>query len=226
MYDILLIQQNIISGDIMKNFLTLNKKLKCNNFKDILINLFTFFIVYAFLGYLYEEILFLIEDNILVNRGFLWGPWLPIYGFGGLFIILIFYRYKDKDLYIGKINFRPALLFLETFLLSMAVELISTYVMDMVHFDFKTLWDYSDDLFNFQGRIALIPDLKFGILALTGIYFVQPVLNKIVNNKGKWFNIVFSIILILFLIDLISRIWLGSNFKGLKEVIIFFIYYL
>lgn len=201
----------------MKNFLTLNKKLKCNNFKDILINLFTFFIVYAFLGYLYEEILFLIEDNILVNRGFLWGPWLPIYGFGGLFIILIFYRYKDKDLYIGKINFRPALLFLETFLLSMAVELISTYIMDMVHFDFKTLWDYSDDLFNFQGRIALIPDLKFGILALTVIYFVQPVLNKIVNNKGKWFNIVFSIILILFLIDLISKIWLGSNFKGLEE---------
>ncbi len=185
-----------------------------NKFKDTLINYFTFFIVYAFLGYLYEEILFIIEDHIIINRGFLFGPWLPIYGFGGIFIILIFYKYKDKDIYLGKINLRPLILFIETVLLSMFVELISTYIMDLINFNFKTLWDYSDDFLNFQGRIALIPDLKFGILAITGIYFIQPALNKIVKNKEKHFKIIFTIILILFLIDLISRIWLGSNFKG------------
>ena len=50
------------------------------------------FLIFAICGWLYEEFLFIVEDHVLVNRGSLFGPWLPIYGFGGLAVILLFYK--------------------------------------------------------------------------------------------------------------------------------------
>ena len=49
-----------------------------------------YFICFAFIGWIYEVALFLIEDHIFVNRGFLYGPWLPVYGFGGIVIYFLF----------------------------------------------------------------------------------------------------------------------------------------
>lgn len=178
-------------------------------------DLLLFFIFYSIIGWIYEELLFIIEDNVLCNRGVLFGPWLPIYGFGGLVIIEIFYRFKDKKVKIGKLNIRPILLFIESVVFATLVELISTYIMDFTGGNFKSLWDYSDRLLNFQGRIALIPDLKFGIVALVGIYLIQPLLVKFVTIKDqKKVNIVFIILSVLFFADVIARYWLGPNFKG------------
>ena len=174
-----------------------------------------FFTFYSIIGWIYEELLFIIEDNVLCNRGVLFGPWLPIYGFGGLVIVGIFYRFKDKKVKIGKINIRPILLFIESVIFSTLVELFATYIIDFTGGNFKNLWDYSDRLLNFQGRIALIPDLKFGIVALIGIYLIQPLLIKFVTMKDqKKVNIVFIILSVLFFTDVIARYWLGPNFKG------------
>ena len=178
-------------------------------------DLLLFFIFYSIIGWIYEELLFIIEDNVLCNRGVLFGPWLPIYGFGGLVIIEIFYRFKDKKVKIGKLNIRPILLFIESVVFATLVELISTYIMDFTGGNFKSLWDYSDRLLNFQGRIALIPDLKFGIVALVGIYLIQPLLVKFVTMKDqRKVNIVFIILSVLVFADVIARYWLGPNFKG------------
>jgi len=178
-------------------------------------DLLLFFIFYSIIGWIYEELLFIIEDNVLCNRGVLFGPWLPIYGFGGLVIVGIFYRFKEKKVKIGKINIRPILLFIESVVFATLVELFTTYIIDFTGGNFKNLWDYSDRLLNFQGRIALIPDLKFGIVALIGIYLIQPLLIKFVTMKDqKKVNIVFIILSVLFFADVIARYWLGPNFKG------------
>lgn len=178
-------------------------------------DLLLFFIFYSIIGWIYEELLFIIEDNVLCNRGVLFGPWLPIYGFGCLVIVGIFYRFKEKKVKIGKINIRPILLFIESVVFSTLVELFATYIIDFTGGNFKNLWDYSDRLLNFQGRIALIPDLKFGIVALIGIYLIQPLLIKFVTMKDqKKVNIVFIILSVLFFADVIARYWLGPNFKG------------
>lgn len=178
-------------------------------------DLLLFFIFYSIIGWIYEELLFIIEDNVLCNRGVLFGPWLHIYGFGGLVIVGIFYRFKEKKVKIGKINIRPILLFIESVVFSTLVELFATYIIDFTGGNFKNLWDYSDRLLNFQGRIALIPDLKFGIVALIGIYLIQPLLIKFVTMKDqKKVNIVFIILSVLFFADVIARYWLGPNFKG------------
>ena len=182
---------------------------------NFLRDLLLFFIFYSIIGWIYEELLFLIEDNVLCNRGVLFGPWPPIYGFGGLVIVGIFYRFKEKKVKIGKINIRPILLFIESVIFATLTELFATYIIDFIGGNFKNLWDYSDRLLNFQGRIALIPDLKFGIVALIGIYLIQPLLIKFVTIKDqKKVNIVFIILSVLFFADVIARYWLGPNFKG------------
>ena len=176
---------------------------------------FLTFIVFAICGWLYEEFLFIVEDHVLVNRGSLFGPWLPIYGFGGIIITALFFKTKNKPVKVGKINIRPLIIYFEACIIATVVELTATYIIDFTGGNFKTLWDYSQNFMNFQGRIALIPDAKFGVIALLAIYGVQPVLKKIIETKKqKMLNVFVVIIAILFAIDLIARIWLGSNFVG------------
>ena len=122
-----------------------------------------------------------------MNRGVLFGPWLPIYGVGGMVITLLFFRTKNKQIRLKRINIRPVIIYLESCIFATMVELVSTYIMDFTGGNFKNLWDYSNEFLNFQGRIALIPDLKFGFAALFAIF-------------------------ILFITDVIARIWLGNNF--------------
>ena len=182
---------------------------------EIVRDIFIFFIVYCIIGWIFEELVFLVEDHILYNRGFLFGPWLPIYGFGGIIITALFFKTKNKQVKIGKINIRPLIMYFEACIIATAVELIATYIIDFIGGNFKTLWDYSQNFMNFQGRIALIPDAKFGVIALLAIYGVQPILKKIIETKKqKMLNVFVVIIAILFAIDLIARIWLGSNFVG------------
>ena len=182
---------------------------------EIVRDIFIFFIVYCIIGWIFEELVFLVEDHILYNRGFLFGPWLPIYGFGGIIITALFFKTKNKPVKIGKINIRPLIMYFEACIIATAVELIATYIIDFIGGNFKTLWDYSQNFMNFQGRIALIPDAKFGVIALLAIYGVQPILKKIIETKKqKILNVFVVIIAILFAIDLIARIWLGSNFVG------------
>lgn len=182
---------------------------------EIIRDIFIFFIVYCIIGWIFEELVFLVEDHILYNRGFLFGPWLPIYGFGGIIITALFFKTKNKPVKIGKINIRPLIIYFEACIIATVVELTATYIIDFTGGNFKTLWDYSQNFMNFQGRIALIPDAKFGVIALLAIYGVQPVLKKIIETKKqKMLNVFVVIIAILFAIDLIARIWLGSNFVG------------
>lgn len=182
---------------------------------EIIRDIFIFFIVYCIIGWIFEELVFLVEDHILYNRGFLFGPWLPIYGFGGIIITALFFKTKNKPVKVGKINIRPLIIYFEACIIATAVELIATYIIDFIGGNFKTLWDYSQNFMNFQGRIALIPDAKFGVIALLAIYGVQPILKKIIETKKqKMLNVFVVIIAILFAIDLIARIWLGSNFVG------------
>lgn len=66
--------------------------------KDYLIKSITqyifFFFLGAFLGYLWEVLLFYVQDGVFCNRGFLYGPWLPVYGVGAVLMLLILRRFQ------------------------------------------------------------------------------------------------------------------------------------
>lgn len=63
---------------------------------NFLIDNYIIFAVYALIGWLYEVTLFLIRDHIFVNRGVLFGPFLPIYGFGILILLLLLKKFMQK----------------------------------------------------------------------------------------------------------------------------------
>jgi uncharacterized membrane protein len=178
--------------------------------KEILI----YFICFAFIGWIYEGAIFLIEDHILVNRGVLYGPWLPVYGFGGYIIFSLFNRLKNKPKKINKINIRPALIFIYMTLISTLIELITTYICDLVKTDWTKLWYYGNRFMNFQGRVALIPSIRFGILGILVLYLGVPIIDKIKNSRNKSVNVATYVIIALFIIDVIIHMFTGSTYTG------------
>ena len=65
-----------------------------------ILNYILLFMTCAFLGWIWEVMLHLIQHGQFVNRGVLHGPWLPIYGFGGLGIVLLLERFKKHPLLV------------------------------------------------------------------------------------------------------------------------------
>jgi len=101
------------------------------------------FFIYAILGWIIETTLVSIEKKKFVNRGFLIGPYCPIYGFGGLAITILLKNYT-KD---------PIVLFLMAVIICACLEYFTSYIMEKL---FKARWwDYSKKKYNINGRICL-----------------------------------------------------------------------
>lgn len=148
---------------------------------------FLYFLSFCFIGWLYEVLVFKFELGYgFVNRGFLFGPWLPVYGVGGMMILLSMNKLKMRKIRIGQVNIAPFLCFVSIILLCTAVELLTSYLMEFATGSW--LLDYTNDGPNFQGRIALKSSVRFGIIGMVGLYGVWPVLDSIIvslKNKRK-----------------------------------------
>jgi permease len=177
-------------------------------------NIFLIFMACSFLGWIYEVLVGIFETHVgYVNRGYLFGPYLPIYGFGGLMLIALLTKVRDKKTYIGSFPLSFISVFLITMFITTVIELFGSYFMEFLTGDW--LWDYSNYFCNFEGRIALWSSVKFGIGGLIIIYIVEPLINLCIKRSGKTAIDVFSLVLaVIFLIDLSFRPFLGSNFLG------------
>lgn len=132
--------------------------------------LFLLFISYAFLGWIVETIYTTIRSRRLINRGFLIGPIIPIYGFGGILMSLVLARYADS----------PILLFFMAIIIFSVLEYSTSFVMEKIFH--VRWWDYADRKFHLNGRICLETMLPFGVLGMLGVYFIQPFLLSILSN--------------------------------------------
>ena len=122
---------------------------------------------------------------MLVNRGTMYGPWIPIYGWGGLIIIVLLTNVKDK----------PFKLFLYAFLLSGTLEYLTSLYLDV--FYNKKWWDYSGYFLNIKGRICLEGLLVFALAGCIAIYFVAPHLDNIYKKINRKIKITIIIILVI-----------------------------
>lgn len=182
---------------------------------NIIRNILLLFVFFAVCGWIYEVIWTYFDDGVWTNRGMLFGPWLPIYGFGGMLIYGIFHKQIKKPLYIGKLNVRFLLLFVYICLITTVVELAATYIVELFGIPFTALWDYSKHFMNFQGRICLDASARFGVLGLMIIYGALPPYRKLVEMKNqKLLNWIAWTIIALFAFDLIMRIPFGNNYNG------------
>ena len=137
-----------------------------------------FFWVYAVIGWLYEVTLETVVYHWgFTNRGVLFGPWLPVYGFGATVFLLLWYRMIKGKSWKRKVSMIPVI-FLLTMLTATLIELLTSYLCEwtMGSWPWQTYADYE---INFQARIALNPSIRFGLGGVAFLYAVQPVLDHL-----------------------------------------------
>lgn len=178
--------------------------------------LFILFISYSFIGWLYEVLLGIFVFHLgFVNRGFLFGPYCPVYGFGALLFILTLEKIKGKKNCVINLNLTPFLILSLITIMTTIVELITSYIMEFVLGEW--LWDYSGYFMNFQGRIALSTSLRFGFGGMVILYILNPWIKKKILTDERTIRISY-ILFVVFVIDIITRFFLGSNFTNAIKI--------
>lgn len=131
------------------------------------------FFSFSMIGWLWEVSLHLFGDGVFVNRGFFHGPWLPIYGTGGVLVILLLKRFVDK----------PLVTFFMTVLVCGVVE----YFVALFLWEFKQMywWNYTGYFLNLHGRICAEGLLVFGLGGCAFIYIVAPFFDEIFKKIPK-----------------------------------------
>lgn len=144
-----------------------------------------------------EMTITLIQDKKIVNRGFLIGPYCPIYGTGCLLLITLLNKYKS-DIVI---------LFVMSIVICSILEYTTSYVMEKL---FKARWwDYTRFKFNINGRICAETMIPFGILGVLVVYYLNPFLLKIINTN----TILFTITTIIFIADVAISFGIITSLK-------------
>lgn len=170
---------------------------------------FLFFAAYSILGWCYEVFLEVVVYQWgFSNRGFLWGPYCPVYGFGALIFIFSLKELKEKKLplkFLFGWSLTPVLVFLAIVAITTGIELIASYVLEWATGGW--LWDYEHYSFNFQGRIALNPSVRFGLGGMLIMYVIQPFLEKGIGKLSpKGLNGLFFLVAGFMGVDLLIKI--------------------
>lgn len=165
--------------------------------------LFLVFMLYSFAGYLCEIVCSSIKQKKLVNRGFLCGPYCPIYGVGSLFILFLLLRFKED----------PVVVFILGAIITSALEYVTSFILEKIFHN--KWWDYSDEKFNIHGRIFLFNTLLFGFGSLVIIYTGNNVITEILS----WFSplamkIVAYSLLVIFILDVIYSCMIAYNLRN------------
>ena len=164
------------------------------------------FFIFSICGWIYESTFVSIRSRKLVNRGFLTGPFLPLYGTGATLVYII----------LRPVSHIPSLLFACGMLIATILEYITSYLLEKI---FHTKWwDYTNEPYNLNGRIALIPSLFWGFLSLLLFDTLEPPVMKIIDLiPYKTGIILLSVLMVLFFIDLIYTVITTINFRKQLE---------
>lgn len=159
---------------------------------ELIIKVSTYFLIYSFLGWVLESIYKSFYEKKFVNSGFLFGPFCPIYGFGAIIMYLFLDDIKSKPILIFIIGF-TVLTFWE--------YIVGVFLEKIFHTKY---WDYSNNKFNFQGRICLQNSMFWGILAVVFIDIVHPIIVGMLEKIDS--DIILYIIIIGYILVLIDTI--------------------
>lgn len=131
--------------------------------------LFLVFTVYSFLGWLCESIFCSIPAGKFINRGFLNGPFCPVYGVGGILVVSVLTPFLHNLI----------TLYLAGVIITSLLEYITGFALEKL---FHTkYWDYTNHKFNLQGRICLENSLLFGVMCVVGMLCIHPTLMRLLG---------------------------------------------
>ncbi len=173
--------------------------------------IFIIFMFYAFLGWCFEMVHMGITTREVVNRGFLNGPIIPIYGVGMSLFLILLSPFKNR-------------VFLTTILIvgiCSVLEYATSYVMEKIYG--IRWWDYEDKFLNLNGRICFETMSLFTILALFVIYFIHPVFSKAINGFSTPILCGVALMLLVFFIadwilsNIIVRDFLQAHIESIRK---------
>ncbi len=165
------------------------------------------FFIFSFIGWLWEVSLHLLKNGEFVNRGVMHGPWLPIYGFGVIIILLLLYRFRKSI----------PLEFFSAVILCGIVEYYTSFFLELTHNGMRW-WDYSGYFLNINGRICAEGLLIFGLGGCAAVYFLAPLIdNKIRKIKPIILNIICVLLVLCFVGDLIYSKYKPNTGKGITD---------
>lgn len=131
-------------------------------------HLMNWLIIYSFFGWVWETCYVSVKSGKFVNRGFINGPLCTIYGFGAVSVYMILRPFSDNLLY----------LYLGGVVVATALEYVTAVLMESIFH--TSWWDYSDNKFNFQGRICLGASLGWGAFTVILFKVLHPLVESIV----------------------------------------------
>ena len=137
---------------------------------ESLINLVLLFFAYAFLGWCIEVTLKYFQFHRFINRGFLTGPWLPIYGSGAALITVVIKGLAPLEFSVGTT-------FAVSFLLCGFLEYMTSYVLEK-RFHARW-WDYSQKPMNLHGRVWIGNLILFGLGGVVIVDLINPLLLRL-----------------------------------------------
>ena len=164
--------------------------------------LFLFFMSYSFVGWIIEMLVVAMEKGRFTPRGFLIGPYLPIFGVGAILITLFLTKYQNDVI----------VLFIMSAFLGAILEYIVSYVLEKI---FKTRWwNYEKDRFNLNGRVCLSTTIGFGILGVLVIVCFNPIFFSIINSASLFVQtLLATLFAIIFFVDVIVSFNVISKIK-------------
>lgn len=165
------------------------------------------FFTFSLTGWLWEVSLHIVLDGEFVNRGVLHGPWLPIYGSGGVLILLLLKKFRTS----------PVKEFFSAVVLCGFVEYMTSWYLEAAN-DGTRWWDYSGYLFNLNGRICAEGLIVFGIGAMLIVYFAAPVLDNIYRKiKMRHLAVISVILIVIFTADNIYSSYRPNTGEGITD---------
>ena len=151
------------------------------------------FFFMCFVGWIWEVSLSMISYGRFVNRGVLHGPWIPIYGFGCVLILLLLKRFRMRP----KVEFSMAVL------LCGCIEYFTGFFLELTH-NGQKWWDYTGYFLNLDGRICAEGLLVFGVGGMAFVYVIAPLIdNWVKEHLNKKLSTACLVLLLLFGADVV-----------------------
>lgn len=167
-----------------------------------IVTYFLLFMIYSVVGWIMEVTCKSFEAKKFINRGFMIGPYCPIYGWGAIFITILLKRYIADWI----------VLFFMSMITCGVLEYLTSYVMEKLFH--ARWWDYSKRKYNINGRICLETLVPFGLLGLTIMYITNPIiLNGLKNIPDNILNVIAIVLFVIFTIDGIVSLKVVSNVR-------------
>ncbi len=168
-----------------------------------LFKVFYCFFIYGTIGWIWESTYASLNEGELINRGFLNGPFIPIYGCAASGILLVFYNPLTINLTVDKSFKTFVIIFLLGSLTASVIEYVTSFVMEKL-FHAKW-WDYSNMPLNINGRVSLVSSMFWGLMSLLLVRILHPFILRLIGTfPRKPAEIVGTVIFVIFVIDLVA----------------------